>query len=110
MDFTDFPTDLPDFSRQCIPHIFRIVGNLLPRYWGFKDSAPSSDAWPAMCTEYNNLAASKLTINLILKINTQNTVNRAYIWLKLVSVVIDNICTVRILYRDLSDSPFSGTI
>ena len=57
-----------------------------------------------------NLAASKLTINLMLKINTQNTVNRAYIWLKLVSVVIDNICTVRILYRDLSDSPFSGTI
>ena len=46
----------------------------------------------------------------MLKINTQNAVNRAYIWLKLVSVVIDNNCTVRILYRDLSDSPFSGTI
>jgi hypothetical protein len=46
-----------------------------------------------------NLAASKLTINLMLKINTQNTVNRACIWLKLVSVVIDNICTVRILYN-----------
>jgi hypothetical protein len=26
------------------------------------------------------------------------------------SWVIDNICTVRILYRDLSDSPLSGTI
>ena len=40
----------------------------------------------------------------------QNTVNRANTWLKLVSVVIDNICAVRILYRDLSDSPFSLTI
>jgi hypothetical protein len=48
--------------------------------------------------------------HLMLKINTQNTVNRAYIWLKLVSVVIDNIFTVRILYRDLSDFPFLGTI
>ena len=28
----------------------------------------------------------------------------------IVSVVIDNICAVRILNRDLSDSPFSGTI
>ena len=56
-----------------------------------------------------NLAASKLKINLMLKIYTLNTANRAYIWLKLVSVVIDNICTVG-LYRDLSDSPFSGTI
>jgi hypothetical protein len=37
---------------------------------------------------------------------TQNTVNRAYNWLKLVSVVIDNILLVRILYRDLSDSPY----
>ena len=39
-----------------------------------------------------NLAASKLTTNLMLKIYTPNTVNRAYIWLKQVSVVIDNIC------------------
>ena len=31
--------------------------------------------------------------------------NPTKIWLKLVSVVIDNI-----LYRDLSDSPFLGTI
>ena len=46
----------------------------------------------------------------MLKINTQNTVNRAYIRLKLVSVVIEHISTVRILYRDLSDSPFLGTI
>ena len=46
----------------------------------------------------------------MLKINTLNTVNRAYIWLKLDSVVIDNICTVIILYRDLSDSPILGTI
>ena len=48
--------------------------------------------------------------NLMLKINTQNTVNRAYTWLKLFSVVIDNICAVRILYRELSDLPFSGEI
>ena len=33
-------------------------------------------------------AASKLTSNLMLKIYTPNTVNRAFIWLKLVSVVI----------------------
>ena len=62
----------------------------------------------AVKNDQQNLVASKLTVNLMLKINTQNTVKRAYNWLKLDSVVIDNICAVRILYRDLSDSPFFG--
>ena len=66
-----------------------------------------------MCTFYfiyNLINRTGESANLMLKINTQNTVNRAYIWMKLVSVLIDNICAVRIMYRDLSDSPFSGTI
>ena len=46
-----------------------------------------------------------ITTNFMLKINTHNTVNRAYIWLKLVS---DSDSASRILYRDLSDSPFFG--
>ena len=48
--------------------------------------------------------------HLMLKIIPQNTVIRSYTWLKLVSVVMDNICAVRIVYRDFSDSPFSGKI
>ena len=50
-----------------------------------------------------------LITNLMLKVYTPNTVNRAYIWLTLVSVVIGNICaeyctgTCQILH-------FSGTI
>ena len=46
---------------------------------------------PTMFTQLN-LAAIKLTTNLMLKIYTPNTVSSAYIWLKLVSVVIGNIC------------------
>ena len=38
------------------------------------------------------------------KINTQIIVIRAFIWLKLARFVINNVCTVRILNRDLSDN------
>ena len=54
---------------------------------------------------------SSFMSDLMLKIDTQSSVIRAYIWLNLhiVSVVKENICVVRILYRDFSDSPYLGT-
>ena len=73
-------------------------------------SRRQNEAQEETSRELEKPASSKLTPNLMLKMNTQNTMNRAYIWLKLFSVVIDNICAVRKLYKDLSDSPFSETI